>query len=231
MKVQREVLIIHKDYQECCALQQALKEIETASIFTNSITGTKKIIAANYFHFYIIKIVVRFHILLHFIKKISRQSRPCYILLVDLNGLRKNEMCQLYGAGLHFRLTDDASAKELVERIKRLKGDFTTYYHPSHQSIRMGEFELQGNILTHIPSDLPFYISLRQREVLVFLFNEANSIVTTERLLYSLWGKADVKTKRSMDVLIYKLRRILKNDSSITLETMFKKGLMLKVMI
>lgn len=229
MKTQHKALIINHDYREGLVLQKYLSTIAIASVLTTSTRGVKKLIRAHLFHFYAIKTLAPFDTLLNLINAISRRRSPCYLLLVDLEDLAKNEICKLYESGVHFRLPRQVSARELFERIKRLAGDFALLKQPGDQVIRISEFELQDKAFKHLPSGTVYPISVRQREVLLLLFYEANAVVPSHRLLSSLWCKTDNKAKRSMDVIIYRLRKMLQKDSCVTLETIFKKGIRLNV--
>ena len=69
-------------------------------------------------------------------------------------------------------------------------------------------------------------ISLTQREadLLKFFALHINKILKREELLLNVWGKDDYFLGRSMDVFITKLRKHLKADPDITLETIHSVG-------
>jgi DNA-binding response OmpR family regulator len=64
----------------------------------------------------------------------------------------------------------------------------------------------------------------REAELLLFLCKNPNRLLTREEILVEVWGKDDFYLGRSMDVYMTKLRKYLKADDSIRLETIHGTG-------
>lgn len=64
----------------------------------------------------------------------------------------------------------------------------------------------------------------REAELLLFLCKNPNRLLTREEILVEVWGKDDFYLGRSMDVYMTKLRKFLRTDESIRLETIHGTG-------
>ena len=67
-------------------------------------------------------------------------------------------------------------------------------------------------------------ITQRESELLLFLCNHPGRLLTREEILVEVWGKDDFYLGRSMDVYMTKLRKYLRMDESIRLETIHGTG-------
>ena len=69
-------------------------------------------------------------------------------------------------------------------------------------------------------------VSLTQREsdLLLFLINNKNQIVTRETILNAIWGTNDYFMGRSLDVFISRLRKILENETTLKIENIHGIG-------
>jgi DNA-binding response OmpR family regulator len=91
--------------------------------------------------------------------------------------------------------------------------------------------EYQIGKLKFVYNELKIYndtaiISLTQREcdLLRFFAQHLNKVLKREEVLRNVWGKEDYFLGRSMDVFITKLRKYLKPDPSVVLETIHGVG-------
>jgi DNA-binding response OmpR family regulator len=69
-----------------------------------------------------------------------------------------------------------------------------------------------------------YNITHREAELLLFLCKNPNRLLTREEILIEVWGKDDFYLGRSMDVYMTKLRKYLRTDPSIRLETIHGTG-------
>jgi DNA-binding response OmpR family regulator len=72
-------------------------------------------------------------------------------------------------------------------------------------------------------------LSPKEASLLRLLCIKQNELLSREEALQKLWGDDDYFNGRSMDVYITKLRKYLKNDSSIEIENIHGSGFMLVV--
>lgn len=67
----------------------------------------------------------------------------------------------------------------------------------------------------------------KESRVLKILSDKRNRVVKREELLKSIWGENDYFMGRSLDVFITKIRKYLKDDSSLSIENVFGVGFIL----
>ena len=72
-------------------------------------------------------------------------------------------------------------------------------------------------------------ITEKESEILNYLFKYRNNIIKREELLKSIWGENDYFIGRSLDVFITKIRKYLKEDTSLSIENVFGVGFIFNV--
>ncbi len=72
-------------------------------------------------------------------------------------------------------------------------------------------------------------LTRRESDVLNLLCIHVNNIVRRDVMLKTVWGEDDYFMGRSMDVYITKLRKLLKEDSSVSIINIHNTGFMLEV--
>jgi len=69
----------------------------------------------------------------------------------------------------------------------------------------------------------------KEASLLLFLFKSKNQLLERNEVLNAIWGNDDFFSGRSMDVFISRLRKYLKDDSNISIESIRNVGLEFKV--
>lgn len=72
-------------------------------------------------------------------------------------------------------------------------------------------------------------ITSRQAEILRLLVKHMNSAVSRETILEQVWGVASHTNSLALNVQISYLRKALRNDASVQIESLMKKGYAIKV--
>ncbi len=67
-------------------------------------------------------------------------------------------------------------------------------------------------------------LTQKETQLLEFFCQHSNKIVRREDILIHVWGKNDYFLGRSMDVFITKLRKHLKVEPSVSIETLHQAG-------
>ncbi len=70
-------------------------------------------------------------------------------------------------------------------------------------------------------------LTVRESQILKMLYQQKGNIIKREKILLQYWGMSDFYTSRSLDVFISKLRKYLRNDTSIQIQTIRGEGLMM----
>lgn len=71
-------------------------------------------------------------------------------------------------------------------------------------------------------------ITSRQAEILKMLARNLNVVVSREQLLEQIWGDSSYANSLALNVQITYLRKALKEDASVKIESLMKKGYVLK---
>lgn len=77
--------------------------------------------------------------------------------------------------------------------------------------------------------NVPRRITEKENEVLRLLCLHQNRILKREEAVEQIYGKRDYFLGRSFDVFISRIRKLLKNDTRISIENVFKVGFILNV--
>jgi DNA-binding response OmpR family regulator len=156
-------------------------------------------------------------------KKIRQLSDVVPILFLTAKSLEEDKI-KGFQHGADDYITKPFSIAELqlrmevfLRRTKKLLADDVEEY-------QIGKLKFVYNELK-IYNDTAI-ISLTQREcdLLRFFAQHLNKVLKREEVLRNVWGKEDYFLGRSMDVFITKLRKYLKPDPSVVLETIHGVG-------
>jgi len=156
-------------------------------------------------------------------KKIRQQSDVVPIIFLTAKN-REEDKIKGFAAGADDYVTKPFSMQELIMRIKvflrrtkKLKSETSEEFNIGRLRFNYSELKIyDGNAV----------ISLTQKEanLLKFFVRNANKILKREEVLINVWGKDDYFLGRSMDVFITKLRKHLKSDPSLKIETIHGVG-------
>jgi DNA-binding response OmpR family regulator len=126
-------------------------------------------------------------------------------------------------------ITKPFSMKELVMRMdvflrrtKKIQSDAAEEY-------QLGTLRFAFNELKIYNGTAIIPLTQREADLLKFFANHINKILKREEVLLNVWGKDDYFLGRSMDVFITKLRKYLKADPKIALETIHGVGFRLLI--
>ncbi len=161
-------------------------------------------------------------------KKIRQLSDVIPIIFLTA---KSNEEDKIKGfeTGADDYITKPFSIKELIMRMdvflrrtKKLQSD-------AIQEYRLGTLKFSFNELKIYNDKETIPLTQREADLLKFFSNHINKILKREEVLLNVWGKDDYFLGRSMDVFITKLRKYLKADPAINLETIHGVGFRLQI--
>lgn len=72
-------------------------------------------------------------------------------------------------------------------------------------------------------------ITGKECDILKYLSDHRNCVIRREEMVRDLWGENDYFLGRSLDVFITKIRKYLKEDTSLSIENVFKVGFIFNV--
>jgi DNA-binding response OmpR family regulator len=114
-------------------------------------------------------------------------------------------------------ITKPFDPEELVLRIQTILRRVQEQNLPV--IIQIGKYSFDYNNLTLANSDIHHKLTLQEAKLLRYLYQHRNNLIRREVLLKAIWGKDDYFLGRSMDVFITRLRKYLKNDTKIQIES------------
>lgn len=120
-------------------------------------------------------------------------------------------------------------AEELILRIKNILKRATQQsgYSSklSDEKIKIGQYEFDVPNLNLGINNKKTNITAKEAKLLFYLYENRNQLLRREDILANVWGKTDFFSGRSMDVFVSRLRKNLKEDPAITIESVRGVGL------
>jgi len=161
-------------------------------------------------------------------KKIRQLSDVIPIFFITAKSLEEDKI-KGFETGADDYITKPFSIQELLlrmevflRRTKKLQADAV-------EEFKMGNLKFAYNELKIYSGSNVISLTQREADLLKFFALHPNKILKREEVLLNVWGKDDYFLGRSMDVFITKLRKHLKADTSIALETIHGVGFRLQV--
>jgi DNA-binding response OmpR family regulator len=161
-------------------------------------------------------------------KKIRQQSDIVPVIFLTAKSLEEDKI-KGFTAGADDYITKPFSMQELIMRMdvflrrtKKIVSDTAVEYQLGTLRFAYNELKIYNN-----KEVLP--LTQREADLLKFFATHINKILKREEVLLNVWGKDDYFLGRSMDVFITKLRKYLKADPAIVLETIHGVGFRLQI--
>jgi DNA-binding response OmpR family regulator len=122
-------------------------------------------------------------------------------------------------------------ADELVLRITNIikRSEKTTSLQPILKQIQIGSFCFDTIRLDLKNEKKTQQLTEKEAALLLFLFQNKNTLLKRNHILQSVWGTVDYFSGRSMDVYISKLRKYFSDDATISIESIRNVGLEFKL--
>ena len=112
--------------------------------------------------------------------------------------------------------------EELIARIQERFGDVEDTVDKEVYQLGYITFDYTNNELRTQANKV--MITSRQAEILRMLIKNKSSVVSRKQLLEQVWGDASYANSLALNVQITYLRKALKGDSSVKIESVMKKG-------
>ena len=156
-------------------------------------------------------------------KKIRQQSDVIPIIFISTRALIDDKI-EGYNRGADDYIVKPFNMRELLMKMEVFLRRTRKLFSEMKSDFKMGTI-----FFSH--SDLKFEspkgtIKLKQKEadLLQFLCMHPNKILKRDEILLAVWGKDDYFLGRSMDVFMSKIRKYLKADPQVVLETIHGLG-------
>ncbi len=127
-------------------------------------------------------------------------------------------------------ITKPFSNQEFLLRVKAiLSRCYANTGHALKNEFNLGAYVFEpSNLLLRI-NETEKKLTQKESDVLKLLCQHLNNTVERDLILSTAWGNVDYFTGRSLDVFISKLRKYLKEDTTISIENVHGVGFRLRV--
>jgi len=141
------------------------------------------------------------------------QARPKYRIIICTASSTVTERVRALHMGVDDWLTKPCHPEELVARIEAAVGHRRRPEPRSTEPITMGEVEVRRDQYQAFVTGRSVGLTRREFELIELLAGADNEIFEREVIYRRLWGPAMVRSDRSLDVFVHKLRRKLERAS------------------
>ena len=156
-------------------------------------------------------------------KKIRQQSDVMPIIFLSTKSQVEDKL-RGYETGADDYLAKPFSMPELLKKIEVFLRRSKKLYADTAELFKLGKIIFSPAELRITTPVETFTITQKEADLLTFFCEHQNKVVKREEVLLNVWGKDDFFLGRSMDVFMTKLRKYLKADPSIVLETIHGVG-------
>lgn len=156
-------------------------------------------------------------------KKIRQQSDIMPILFISTKNLEEDKV-KGYQTGADDYITKPFSMKELLLKMEVFLRRTKKMYYETKQEYQLGKLFFSFTDLKLNTPDAEITMKQKEADLLKFLCEHANRVLKRDEVLLAVWGKDDFFLGRSMDVYMTKLRKYLKADPTVVIETIHGLG-------
>jgi DNA-binding response OmpR family regulator len=156
-------------------------------------------------------------------KKIRQQTDVMPVLFLSTKNQEEDRL-KGYDTGADDYISKPFSMPELLKKIEVFLRRSKKLHADSVEDYTIGQILFSFiNLKISTPAET-FNITQREADLLKFLCEHQNKVVKREEVLINVWGKDDFFLGRSMDVFISKLRKYLKAEPGVAIETIHGIG-------
>lgn len=162
-------------------------------------------------------------------KNIRVKDEKIPILFITAKSLKEDKL-KGYGLGADDYITKPFDEEELLWKIRavarRISGTKT---NERMETTSLGKYLFDFSNQCLVFEGVTKRITEKESEILKYLSDHRNRIIRRDEMVKDLWGESDYFLGRSLDVFITKIRRYLKEDPKLTIESVFKVGFIFNV--
>jgi DNA-binding response OmpR family regulator len=156
-------------------------------------------------------------------KKIRQQSDVIPIIFISTKALIEDKV-EGYQKGADDYIVKPFNMKELLLKLDVFLRRTKKMFSETKQEYQIGKIFFSYSDLRLSNDDGTFDLKQKEADLLKFLCEHPNRILKREEILMAVWGKNDYFLGRSMDVFMSKVRKYLRADPDVVLETIHGMG-------
>jgi len=128
-------------------------------------------------------------------------------------------------------ITKPFSIEELVLKIEVFlkRSKVQVRQEPKNELIRFSKFTFSSESQRLALDDIHQDLTYREAVLLTYLLEHRNKVLRRDDILNAVWGNDHFFSSRSMDVFISRLRKLLRSDPAVKIESIHNVGYRLVV--
>jgi len=156
-------------------------------------------------------------------KEIRKLDRDIPIIFLTAKSM-KEDVFEGFSVGADDYITKPFSMEELLYRIQAILRRTKGYSDNKQTVYNIGKYRFDSHKHILILGDQEQKLTTKESELLKLLCNNANQVLERNFALKTIWIDDNYFNARSMDVYITKLRKYLKEDSSVEIMNIHGTG-------
>jgi DNA-binding response OmpR family regulator len=156
-------------------------------------------------------------------KNIREKNVDIPLMLLS-SKMMEGEMVNTFHDGIDGYLIKPYNFEELLCRIKVFLKRSKKENISLPNQFELGDLVFDFNTLLLKNHRLEYELTMREAELLRYFCLNPNRLLRKEEILIDLWGKKDQYLERSLGVFIAKLRKYIKSQPSISIQTIPRIG-------
>lgn len=153
-------------------------------------------------------------------ERINRKSPGIPFIFLTAKGLKDDRIRGLK-IGADDYITKPFDVDELILRIQNI---LRRSGSPELSNYQIGQYDFSFEELSLTGPEDVFKLTMKEGMLLKFFIQHQNRLVKREEILEELWGENDYFLGRSMDVFVSRLRKYLKKEKSVAIDTVRGTG-------
>ena len=156
-------------------------------------------------------------------RKIRQKTDVVPIIFMTAKSMEEDKI-KGFEMGADDYITKPFSMKELLLRMNVFLRRNKMLIPTISNEIRIGKFLFYPTEMKLVHDNKTISLTQRESELLKFFCSHPNQALRREDILTHVWGKNDYFLGRSMDVFVTKLRKYLRSETSVNIETVHNVG-------
>jgi DNA-binding response OmpR family regulator len=162
-------------------------------------------------------------------KEIRKKNAQIPIVFITAKSLKADKL-KGYNLGADDYISKPFDEEELLWKIKALIRRIPPNTSEAKTAIiTLGNYQFDPHNQSLMLNGKTRRITEKESNILQYLCAHKNNLIKREDMLVALWGENDYFLGRSLDVFITKIRKYLKEDSTLNIENVFGVGFIFNV--